>query len=197
MDHPLILKRSVGSTVDSKDEGGLPVVGRAVARYLGVVRRAVRRGLAAFRSEDQGAPSAADDGVGLRTEGPGIGGQQTDRAIVSTAQGVITGDRIFDAGLVVEGIPSEFPVEIAIGPQRLLLRWIEDAPGERPIYIGGPTSIEISDITSWAVEARYLGIQTRDRPRYRFALQDDAAAHRAEELITQAVTAAGGRFTVR
>jgi hypothetical protein len=158
--------------------------------------RTVRTALARLRSKAQKPASGASETGAQPSETPEVRRSQgTDRAVFSTAQGWIAGDAIFDADLVDQvffGKSYLVPVEITIGPQRLLLRWIDEAPGERPLQLGRPTSIELADITGWGAEGRYLGIQWGvDGSRYRFVLRDDAAARRADDRITQSITAAG------
>ena len=160
---------------------------RSVADWLGRAVRPVRTALAAMRSKGQRDTSPSR----------GTGGQRTDRAVLSTTQGVITSDRIFEAALAPEWTSTTWPVSIAIGPERLLLAWIDDAPGERETYVGRPASIELSGISFLGVKGKLLGIEMRDGTRYTFALQDDAAARQADEVITQSIAAAGGRFTER
>jgi hypothetical protein len=120
-----------------------------------------------------------------------------ERAVFSTAQGVITSDDIFDAALAPEWTSATWPVVIAVGRHRVLLHWNEEAPGTRPAYIGRPSSIELSDITFLGIEDRFIGLITRDGSRHRFLFDDADAARRAEASISRALEAAGASFTVR
>jgi hypothetical protein len=101
--------------------------------------RTVRTALARLRSKAQKPASGASETGAQPSETPEVRRSQgTDRAVFSTAQGWIAGDAIFDADLVDQvffGKSYLVPVEITIGPQRLLLRWIDD-PWRTPAPAG-------------------------------------------------------------
>jgi len=82
-----------------------------------------------------------------------------------------------------------------VGPERILLT--DEAPDSRPLYVGRPDAIDISELTFLGLEDRYLGLMIRDGSRYRFAFDDAETARRAEQSIAARISAAGGSFTVR
>lgn len=169
------------------------------------------------------AQDAMSGGSTPTKEGAAAPGMQ-DRAILSTRQGIITSDRIFDARFIV-GDDEGRRVVLAIGPESVLLRWPDVQEGEQievlldglftggPCLVDPPFQITMADIVNWGPNSppnirwrfnsgpgpdvdqkRVVAMVTKDFD-YRFLFEDEATARRVDETITETMRTAGYTVT--
>jgi len=189
----------------------------AAAALVNWVKR-IRERLAA------GAQDGMSGGSTPTKEGAAAPGRQ-DRAILSTRQGIITSDRIFDARFIV-GDDKGRRVVLAIGPLSVLLQWPDVAQGEQievlldgmfckghPFRVDPPFQITMEEIVNWGpnsppnirwlfnsgpgpdVDQKRVVAMVTKDFDYRFLFEDEATARRVDETITETMRTAGYTVT--